>query len=130
MNKNLVVGILICFVLNAFAAPTRDDDIPCDTMKCKDGETCTHITPMCAKGAAKCDLKGICIPSQFVPPDSDEVQNLNAPRYARDSAGETDPCADMECEDGEKCTSVIPFCPEDSICHPKGVCVAVHDEIF
>uniref|UniRef100_A0A914PIZ1 Uncharacterized protein n=1 Tax=Panagrolaimus davidi TaxID=227884 RepID=A0A914PIZ1_9BILA len=95
-------------------------------MKCKDGETCTHITPACARGAAKCDLKGICIPTQFAPPDSDE----KAPRYARDLAGESDPCADMQCENGEKCTSVIPFCPEDSVCHPKGVCVAAPDELF
>lgn len=61
-------------------------------MKCRDGEKCAHITPMCAKGAAKCELQGICIPAQYAPPDSDEVQNsnVNAPRFGRDLNGESD----------------------------------------
>uniref|UniRef100_A0AC34FFE6 Uncharacterized protein n=1 Tax=Panagrolaimus sp. ES5 TaxID=591445 RepID=A0AC34FFE6_9BILA len=133
MNKNLLVGVLVCLVISAYGAPARDnDEEPCDTMKCRDGEKCAHITPMCAKGAAKCELQGICIPAQYAPPDSDEVQNsnVNAPRFGRDLNGESDPCEDVECEDGEKCTSVAPFCPEDSICHPKGVCVAAPDELF
>uniref|UniRef100_A0A914Y8G4 Uncharacterized protein n=1 Tax=Panagrolaimus superbus TaxID=310955 RepID=A0A914Y8G4_9BILA len=129
MNKNLLAGILICLIISTYSAPARDnDEEPCDTMKCRDGEKCTHITPACARGA-KCELQGICIPAQYAPPDSDEVKNSNFnARFGRNL--NADPCENMECEDGEKCLSVLPFCPEDSICHPKGVCVAAPDELF